>query len=157
MKSQYLVYTIVALVVAGVAYWVFLGKGPGYMAPSTTPTPYTTPSSTTYTPVSVTLGEQNKSGETGTVTLTESDGKTTVVVTVTGEPSGAVQPMHIHSGACPTPGAVVYPLTNLVNGTSTTTIMATLDQLKAQFPLAINAHTSATQMSKYTACGDLKW
>ena len=43
--------------------------------------------------------------------------------------AGASQPAHIHEGQCgPTLGKVVYPPTNVVNGTSTTTIDATMAQ-----------------------------
>jgi Cu/Zn superoxide dismutase len=49
-------------------------------------------------PVMVTLQPQNHSGESGTATLTEDAGKTKVVVTVTGQPAGPPQPMHIHKG-----------------------------------------------------------
>lgn len=153
MKSQYLVYAIIALVIAGVAYWVFMGKGPAYTTPDSTTA---SPTGTSMSPWVVQLGAQNASNESGTATLTEADGKTTVVISVTGEAKGSVQPAHIHMGACPTPGSVVYPLTNVVDGQSTTTVMATIAELKAKLPLAINLHTSAAEMSKYVACGDLK-
>ena len=70
----------------------------------------------------VQFAAENNSGETGGAVLTEVNGKTTVLITIVGEPTGASQPAHIHDGGCgPTLGKVVYPLTNVVNGVSTTT------------------------------------
>ncbi|MBI3559813.1 hypothetical protein HY087_01650 [Candidatus Gottesmanbacteria bacterium] len=102
------------------------------------------------------LSALGNSGETGTAVLSEENGKTNVVVTVTGEPKGAVQPAHIHAGACPTPDKVVYALTDVVDGTSETTISASLAELVAQLPLAINVHQSAALIKNYVTCGDLK-
>ncbi len=132
-----------------------------YVAPSTMTT--TTASETT-TPVvnlalnskTVDLAEQNDSEESGSVMLTEENGKVIVTINVEGEPNAAIQPAHIHAGSCPTPGAVKYPLMNVVEGKSVTTLNVSLDQLKAQMPLAINLHESNAKISNYVACGDLK-
>lgn len=105
--------------------------------------------------VTVTLSEQNTSGESGTARLEEVDGKVLVTISVKGQPAGSVQPAHIHLGACPTPGAVVHPLTSLQNSTSVTTLDTTLAALKAKLPLAINLHKSAAQSQVYIACGDI--
>ena len=107
--------------------------------------------------ITVNLGTQNSSGQQGKAVLTEVAGKTQVVVTMTGGSFTAPQPAHIHVGACPTPGAVKYGLTNLVAGASTTTIDATIEQLRTSLPLAINVHKSAAETNVYTACGDLKF
>ena len=103
----------------------------------------------------VALSEQNSSGETGTVTLVEENGQVTVTLAMQGFPEDTPQPAHIHVGACPDVGAVKYPLTNLVNGQSVTTLEVTLAQLESELPLGINVHKSASEASVYTACGDL--
>lgn len=109
-------------------------------------------------PLTVTMAAQNNSGQTGTTTLTQgSDGRTTVAITLAvAGPGGAevAQPAHIHSGSCPNPGAVVYPLTNVVNGKSTTVITASLASLLAA-PMAVNVHKSAAESSVYTSCGNI--
>ncbi len=105
--------------------------------------------------VLVTLAEQNASGESGTAKLWEKDGKVVVAIKVTGEPEGADQPAHIHVGACPNPGAVLHPLTNVVDGKSETTLNTTLAELEAKGPLAINLHKSAAESKVYIACGDI--
>lgn len=104
----------------------------------------------------VPLTAQNDSGQNGTLTMTETDGKVTAVLALTGGEFTAPQPAHIHTGACPNPGAVKWPLTNVVNNASTTTLDVSLAELRAAGALAVNVHKSAQESSVYTACGDLK-
>jgi len=101
------------------------------------------------------IAAQNGSGETGTVTL-KPDGvdATTVIVKLTGGPSAA-QPAHIHPGTCakldPAPK---FPLTNVVDGKSTTTVKETVAKLTAG-GFAVNVHKSTDDLKDYVACGDL--
>lgn len=104
----------------------------------------------------VDLAGQNDSGQSGTATLTDVDGKTTVLLSLTGGGFTSPQPAHIHMGGCPTPGAVTYPLTNVVNGESTTVLDVSLSDLETKGPFAINVHKSAADVKIYTACGDIK-
>lgn len=108
--------------------------------------------------LTVNLAAQNRSGQNGTATLTEENGKVMVTMSLTGTSSTAsAQPAHIHAGKCPDVGEVVNALTSLVNGKSTTTLNTTLSALKAKAPLAINVHKSVSEISTYTACGDIKF
>lgn len=106
-------------------------------------------------PVTVKLGEQNKSGESGTATITSQGGKTQVVVEMTGAPAAA-QPAHIHAGSCakldPKPK---IPLQNIVNGKSTTVLDMPLEKVVGGGG-AINVHKSAADLKTYVACGDVK-
>jgi hypothetical protein len=106
--------------------------------------------------MTVSLMGQNDSGQSGTAKLTEANGQVTVTLSLNGGTFTDPQPAHIHMGSCPTPGEVSYPLTNVVDGKSVTTLDTTLDQLKAKGALAINVHKSAAESTVYTACGDLK-
>jgi cytoskeletal protein RodZ len=107
------------------------------------------------TPLTITLNEQNGSGESGTATLTDlGNGMVRVDVTVSGQPADSSQPMHIHTGKCPNPGPVVYPLNDLVDGKSTTEITTTLETLLAS-PHALNGHKSAAELQVYVFCGDV--
>lgn len=104
----------------------------------------------------VTLIERNSSGESGTAKLEEVNGKVVVTLAITGEGTGVVQPAHIHVGTCPDVGAVKYPLTNVVNGSSVTTLDVSMATLLSQLPLGINVHKSAAEVKIYVACGDIK-
>ena len=72
--------------------------------------------------ITVPMKAQNSSGETGTATLTQK-GDDVVVVVKLDKPTSANQPIHIHPGTCanlnPKPQ---YPLKNVTDGTSTTTL-----------------------------------
>ena len=105
----------------------------------------------------VTLSEQNKSGQTGTMTMEElADGKTKVTLTMTGG-SFTDQPAHIHEGSCPSPGLVKYPLKNVMNGKSETVLSTKYaDVLASATKLAVNVHKSPMDLKTYTACGDVK-
>lgn len=91
----------------------------------------------------------------GTVTLTANGNQTTVTLDMTPGATGVEQPAHIHVGACPGVGAIKYPLTNVVDGKSTTTVDTPLmDLLNGQY--AINVHKGpGADASIYTACVDL--
>jgi hypothetical protein len=104
--------------------------------------------------VTVTLNAQNGSGQNGTATLTAMGNQTQVVINVSGEPSGASEPDHIHTGTCANLGGVKYPLANVVNGTSTTVVNVPLSTLQSG-TYAINLHKSAAQIGVYVACGDI--
>lgn len=102
------------------------------------------------------LAAQNNSGESGTATLKEKDGKVTVSLKLTGAPN-IIQPAHIHMGSCAALGAIKYPLSFPVGGVSDTLLDVSLAQLKSEFPLAINVHASTTDAGTYVSCGDLTW
>ncbi len=122
--------------------------------PTPTPAPITSP--TVMKPRTINLLLQNKSGEKGAALLEDIDGKLRVTLTLTGEPKGGSQPAHIHVGLCPTPGAVKYPLTNVVNGKSVTTLDLTISDLLSMGDMAINVHKSVADINVYVACGDVK-
>ncbi|HEX9721939.1 MAG TPA: hypothetical protein VGA53_01610 [Candidatus Paceibacterota bacterium] len=105
--------------------------------------------------VMVVLAEQNSSGQSGTATITETDGGVRVIVEVTGALAEVAQPAHIHVNACANIGGVKYPLTSLVNGYSETMLDVSMADLRAGLPLSLNVHKSAEEVSFYVACGDL--
>lgn len=151
------IYVILGAIIYGAIYYFFLSKNNNYNKSSqyTSPSPSQTPS----TPVmmsketTVVLESVNSSDEKGTAVLVGENGKTKVTINLTGYTKDVEQPAHIHIGACPGVGAVKYPLTSVINGTSVTVLAVTLDQLKKELPLAINVHKSKTEVSSYTACG----
>lgn len=162
---QWLVlYLVIAAVLYGVLYYFVLAKkggnnynssNPAYSTPTLAPTVSSTPEAVMSNEMKVVLNAENKSGESGTATLKEENGKTTVTLALTGYVKDVAQPAHIHVGACPGVGAVKYPLTNVVNGASVTVLAVTLADLKQSLPLAINVHKSAAAITDYTSCGEL--
>jgi hypothetical protein len=101
------------------------------------------------------LGTQNASGELGTVTLTAVGDKTRVEVALANAPTDVPQPAHIHEGTCakldPKPK---YPLSVVVDGTSTTMVDAPMSQLVAG-GFSVNVHKSTKEIPTYIACGEL--
>jgi len=105
--------------------------------------------------VTVTLDEQNGSGESGTATLTAEGASTKVVLELENPASPDPQPAHIHKGTCaeldPTPA---YPLTNVEGGNSETTVNVALDELESG-DFAINVHKSEPDIKTYVSCGNI--
>ena len=154
-KNLLIVLGAVALLFVG--YLVLSGKKqatPTYPQDSTTQVSEETSNGNQIT---ISLSEQNESGETGEATLAENNGQVTVTLSMEGFPENNPQPAHIHTGVCPDVGGVKYPLSNVVNGASTTTLKVSLAQLEKDLPLGINVHKSVSEASVYTACGDLQF
>ena len=105
--------------------------------------------------VTVSIKAQNGSAQTGTATLTQSGDDVVVAITMKGTGSDA-EPAHIHPGTCaklnPAPK---YPLSNIVDGKSTTTVpgLKVADLQTGGF--AINVHKSTSDLATYVACGDI--
>lgn len=103
--------------------------------------------------VTVDLGQQNASGESGTATLTADGDKTKVVIDLQGNSSA--QPAHIHKGSCADLDATPeFALADVKDGMSTSTVDAKLDDLR-DGAFAINVHKSAAEVETYVACGDV--
>ena len=96
------------------------------------------------------LQEQSNSGQTGIAALTARGDKTEVVLLAT---AGISKANHIHSGTCDSLGGVVYPLTDMADGVSVTSVDATLVSLQAG-SFAINLHATG-DLSVYTSCANL--
>jgi hypothetical protein len=109
----------------------------------------TTALASAQTALNLTFGPGRDATQPGTVTLTPAGNQTRVTIAVTA--AGPSQPAHIHAGGCPAVGAVVFPLTNVANGASETTVNATLDTIQAT-QHSINIHRSPTEAGVYTAC-----
>lgn len=104
-------------------------------------------------PVTIRMMAQNGSGETGTAVL--HDTKRGLVVTLHLKSARGPQPAHIHMGSCaklnPQPE---YPLHNVVNGMSVTTVPGvTIGEIAGK--MAINVHKSTTDIPTYVSCGDV--
>jgi hypothetical protein len=105
--------------------------------------------------LTVQLGEQNGSMQSGEAVLTRIDDSSTHVVLSIDGGGDTPQPAHIHKGSCaqldPQPE---YGLENVVDGESSTHVNVSLDELR-DGDYAINVHKSADALRIYVACGDI--
>jgi hypothetical protein len=105
--------------------------------------------------VVVPLHAMSGSGQDGTATL-RADGTKTIVTIKLTNGSSVRQPDHFHVGNCdkyqPRP---LYPLQDVVNGTSTTTLDVPLEKLIAG-DMIINIHKSYDEIATQAACGTSK-
>jgi len=101
--------------------------------------------------------ERGGSRESGTVTFTTLGKRTKVVLELDGRASRSSEPRpaHIHMGSCaelePRPA---YRLAAVADGKSTSTVAATLSDLRAG-SFAVDVHESAADLQTHVACGEL--
>lgn len=146
-RKYILGYIIVAIVFYGAAVFL-LGRGSAIPSGA----PLTGPST------KVNLVAQNNSNENGSVSLQPvNNGSQTLVTIELGNEPPTPQPAHIHMGACPSPGDVKYPLNDVVDGKSQTTVNVPYDSLKTMLPLVVNVHLSSADLNTYVSCGDLSF
>ena len=101
----------------------------------------------------VTIGETGGSGMTGTAMLRPMGNQTMVTVQLQNAPGP--HPIHFHEGTCASfAPQVKIPLTTVQNGTSETTVDASVSDLMAM-PHVINVHKSPQEAAIYVACGDV--
>lgn len=147
MKKALPILIVIVIISAGAWYY--------FNQPTTAPA-NTNQNDTANRSLSLTLAEQNQSGQSGTANVYEQGDKTKIEVILRNSPTDTPQPSHIHTGSCAAIGGVKYPLSSLVNGESTTTLDVSYNQLLTELPLAINVHKSAAESGIYVACADIK-
>lgn len=106
--------------------------------------------------VEVELAELNGSGQSGAATLEPSnDGHLNVTIELSGNQDES-QPADLHEGSCPDHGDVVALLNDVVDGTSATDIVFSLEDVaSADSPgYAIDVHRS-NDLPTVVACGDI--
>jgi len=96
----------------------------------------------------------SRTGQHGTITLAPQGQNTLVVISIVGESEGAIEPAHIHKGNCTHPGAVIWPLTDVVAGHSKTVVKAPIDKVNVMGD-SVNIHKSAAMLNQYMACGNV--
>jgi hypothetical protein len=106
--------------------------------------------------LTINMGQQNRSGQDGQAFVKDTPGGLWVKVVVRNERRGASEPAHIHMGTCahlnPAPWKM---LSNVVNGSSITTVPGVTVAWLKKGHYAINAHQSAANLKHYVSCGDL--
>lgn len=112
----------------------------------------------------VPLVSQGNSGVSGRANIFIKDNKTMQVLVQldpfsTKNPqaiTATIFPAQIRNGACPTPGEVKFPLTNIASTSSNTTFPVDPNQLQQIGPLSIAVQKSATEAGTFIACGNLQ-
>jgi len=122
--------------------------------PAPMPTPRAPSGGATGNSITVTLGPGRDGSQPGTAMLMAMGNQTEVNISITPGAAGVPQPVHIHQGTCDNLGAVVYPLTNIVDGKSMTLVNASLSSLET-CNFAINAHMSQAGINTYVSCGTI--
>ncbi|MDP9352398.1 MAG: hypothetical protein M3P51_12770 [Chloroflexota bacterium] len=104
----------------------------------------------------VRLDAQNKSGINGTATLTDNgNGTTTISIKLRNTKANSMHPGHLHEGTCKgTIPTIRYPLEDVVDGKSETTVKAPLGRLLSE-ELYINLHPSHEKLFPVITCGGL--
>ena len=106
--------------------------------------------------LTVAMNALSGSGQSGTATIARaSGGHITVTIDLSGEPTGASEPAHIHPGTCanldPVPKVVLSPV---VDGRSVTTIPAPTSSSSGHRAIVVHKGTG-DGMKTYVACGDI--
>ncbi len=104
---------------------------------------------------SVPLDEADDSGIHGGASIRGVDGQVEVTVFISEGDTDGVHPVHIHDGTCDDLGGVAYPLEDIVDGESVTTLedLELADIMTGEY--AINAHMSEDDMGTHVMCGNI--
>ncbi len=104
--------------------------------------------------ININMAPQGGSRQNGTARINQVGSNVVVKIAIFNEPSGAVEPAHIHRGSCAHLNPSPYkPLKSVVNGTSVTSLPMSIRDLKrGQF--AVNVH-DAKKLTHYVSCGDI--
>ncbi|MBI4080891.1 MAG: hypothetical protein HY430_03930 [Candidatus Levybacteria bacterium] len=105
--------------------------------------------------IEIPLDEQSGSGVSGSVKVFDKDGKAMIRISLTGDAPDGIHPAHLHAGSCALPGDIKYPLNDVVNGKSETTLTVAIGTFKDNLPLILNVHESAKEIKTYIACGEV--
>ena len=103
----------------------------------------------------VSIDALNGSGQAGKATLSDMGEKTKVVVEISSGVANVPQPSHIHMGTSLTPGAIVYPLSAVINGKAETILDVSLETLGTKLPLVIMVHKSKDEAKIFVSGGNI--
>ncbi len=163
MKKNKAIFLILVVVVVAIVIFVFT-QNTSPTVPTFTEEPSATVLERGYElaslpgdrSITITLVPQNGSLQRGHVAFRDVEGKVkTTIEFVSGFPTGASQPAHIHTGTCDEYGSIVHDLPLVVNGISDTTLDTSVDELVRRFPLVINVHKSVQEIGTVVACSPL--
>ncbi|MBI4218682.1 MAG: hypothetical protein HY682_00965 [Chloroflexi bacterium] len=105
--------------------------------------------------VEVDLKAEGDFGQDGKATFKADDDKTIVTIEMESGEAGMSQPAHIHKDSCAAKSDIEFPLENVVDGKSETTLDVSFDDLFGE-ERSINVHKSEDEADVIVACGDLE-
>lgn len=103
---------------------------------------------------SVPLDDVDDSGISGGASIRGVDGQVEITVFISQGDDSGVHPVHVHEGTCEELGDVAYPLENISEGESVTTLDLELSELMTG-DYAINAHASEDDLATHVMCGNI--
>jgi len=144
---------VFAIIIAAFYYFLFSSASNSGLEGNSGISQRTTEGSSTF---SVQLEEIDESKQGGLATITEIEGKTSVLVELDAILSVDEQPANIYSGACPNPGdKVAFELNKIIEGRSETIYNENIEDFKSNAPFAIVVHKSDEEVSVNVSCGDI--
>ena len=146
----------VFIIIVGIL--IFFGKGANPPSPQKSPQPKNlTQNTETAKEFAIYLKPMNNSKQTGSASLIEKNGKITIGISTTGEPKNVVQYASIHVDTCEILGNIKFPLTNIINGSSQTTLETTIINLQNLGPLALNINRTQGNDKDSVSCANLEF
>jgi hypothetical protein len=97
----------------------------------------------------------NGSGQNGVARLTAVGDKVAVSVDITGEPTSASEPAHVHFGRCPNIKAIpAYNVGPVIHGKARSVVDVTWSKIISG-KYVVNVHQSAAMLGRYVSCGNI--
>ncbi len=148
-----LVFLIIFLIVLFSAGFLYKSKISSFLFPRRVSTAKIIPAPTNVTnAISVVLSEENSSGESGLSTIQEFTNNVVIDVKMVGTgPSD--QKINLYKGSCDDKSQVLFPLKDLANGSSRTSIQTTIGELKKSMPIFIGVLN--LNNPKFASCGQI--
>ncbi len=112
-----------------------------------------------HTWVTIPLFAENGSGLNGTAVIAKApteEAALDVEITLDNALPDTRYPAHLHTGNCDAPGAILYPLNDVVEGKSSTRLTISIGEFKKNLPLIINIHQSIKNLMTYVVCGKVQ-
>lgn len=101
------------------------------------------------------LAKRGIYGVSGSAQIWDQNGQAMVTISLSGAETGKTRPAYLYSGSCTKPGNAAFTLTNVVDGTSTTTLDQSLANVMATGALSVGVDRSPSSIGTIVSCGAL--
>ncbi|GEM_PF-6361894 len=159
LAPKYIViYLVVAIVVYGFIYFIFLSKNSSFrinLGEKTDIAAVETPQLSA-NEIVIILDNFKDPSFNGLAFIGEEGDKIRVQISIPTENEATPSLVNIYEGKCQEMGQIKYTLNDVVSGSSETTIDTSIKNLRDEFPLFISVHKSSARIGESIACGELK-